>query len=86
LALPLVAKTLRYVQKRYSKSFAPLPEYYTDVLNCDDYLEDSGFELFFGKLFKSDRTTLDRAQRKAERKAERKAKREKRRANRKNSN
>ncbi|MCF6348108.1 MAG: transglycosylase domain-containing protein [Flavobacteriaceae bacterium] len=86
LALPLVAKTLRYVQKRYSKSFAPLPEYYTDALNCEDYLEDSGFELFFGKLFQRDRTTLDKEQRKAERKAERKARREKRRANKKNNN
>jgi len=86
LALPLVAKTLRYVQKRYSKPFKPLPEHFADALNCEDYLEDSGFELFFGKLFQRDRTTLDKEQRKAERKAERIARREKRRANRKNSN
>ncbi len=85
LALPLVAKTLRNVQKRYSKPFEPLPEYFTNVLNCEDYLEDSGFELFFGKLFQSDRTTLDKLQRKAERKAKRKSRREKRKANRKNS-
>ena len=79
LALPLVAKTLRYVQKRYSKPFTPLPEYYADALNCEDYLEDSGFELFFGKLFQRDRTTLDKAQRKAERKAKRKKRRDERR-------
>ncbi len=82
LALPLVAKTLKYVQRKYSAPFAPLPEELTDALSCEDYIEDSGFEKFFEGLFNNDKTTLERAQRKAERKE----KRRKRRAERKNRN
>ncbi len=82
LALPLVGRTLQPLQQKYSNPFAPLPEELNDALACEDYIEDSDFELFFEKLFKSDRTTLDKAQRKAERKA----KREKRRAERKRKN
>lgn len=80
LALPLVAKTLKYTQKKYSAPFAPLPQEYADALLCEDYLEDTGFEKFFEGLFKNDNTTLERAQRKADRKE----KRRKRRAKRKN--
>jgi len=78
LALPLVAKTLRPVQRTYSKSFEPLPDDLSDALACEDYLEDSGFELFFEKLFQNKRTTLDKAQKKAERKAKRQKRREER--------
>ncbi len=80
LALPLVAKTLKYVQRKYNTSFTPLPEEFADALSCEDYIEDSGFEKFFEGLFKKDKTTLDKAQRRALRKA----KRRKRRAERKN--
>jgi len=80
LALPLIAKTLKYVQRKYKASFTPLPEEFADALSCEDYIEDSGFEKFFEGLFKKDRTTLDKAQRRAQRKA----KRIKRRAERKN--
>jgi len=79
LALPLVAKTLRPVQRTYSKSFEPLPDDLSDALVCEDYLEDSGFELFFEKLFQNKRTTLDKAQKKAERKAKKQKRREERR-------
>ena len=82
LALPLVAKTLQPLQKKYSKDFEPLPENLSSALDCEDYLEDSSFELFFENLFKRNTTTLDKAQRKAARKA----RREKRRAQRKNKN
>ena len=80
LALPLVAKTLKYVQQKYSTPFTPLPEEVADALFCEDYIEDSGFEKFFESLFKNDKTTLEKSQRKAERKEKRK----KRRAERKN--
>lgn len=81
LALPLVAKTLKYVQKSYTKSFKPLSEHYSEALDCEDFLEDSGFEQFFNSIFQNDRTTLDRAQRKAARKAQRKKRREERKNN-----
>ncbi len=71
LALPLIAKTLRYVQPMYKTDFAPLPEELGDALDCEDYTEDSGLEKFFEGLFKKDRTTLEKAQRRAERKAKR---------------
>ena len=71
LALPLIAKTLKYVQPMYNTNFAPLPEELEDALDCEDYTEDSGLEKFFEGLFKKDRTTLEKAQRRAERKAKR---------------
>jgi len=71
LALPLIAKTLKYVQPMYKTDFAPLPEELGDALDCEDYTEDSGLEKFFEGLFKKDRTTLEKAQRRAERKAKR---------------
>ncbi len=86
LALPLVAKTLKYVQRKYKASFTPLPEEFSDALNCEDYIEDSGFEKFFEGLFRKDKTTLEKAQLRAKRKADRIAKRERRRANKKNRN
>ncbi len=71
LALPLIAKTIKYVQPMYKADFAPLPEELGDALDCEDYTEDSGLEKFFEGLFKKDRTTLEKAQRRAERKAKR---------------
>ena len=85
LALPLVAKTLQSVQRskwlqsKYFSNFEPLPIEYSDALLCEDYTEDTGLEQFFESLFKSKRTTLERAQKKADRKAKRKKKREERR-------
>jgi len=71
LALPLIAKTLKYVQPMYNTNFAPLPEELGDALDCEDFTEDSGLEKFFEGLFKKDKTTLEKAQRRAERKAKR---------------
>ena len=71
LALPLVAKTLKYVQKTYRKPFEPLPEELADALNCEDFTEDSGLDKFFEGLFNKDKTTLEKAKRRAERKAKR---------------
>ena len=78
LALPIVGKILRHVQTKYRKAFAPLPETIADALNCEDYLDDSNFDLFFERLFKRDKVTLERAQRKAARKSRREKRREKR--------
>lgn len=71
LALPLIAKTLKYVQPMYKTNFATLPEELADAMNCVDFTEDSGLEKFFDGLFKKDKTTLEKAQRRAERKAKR---------------
>ena len=71
LALPLVARTLKYVQKTYRKPFEPLPEELADALNCEDFTEDSGLDKFFEGLFKNDKTTLEKAKRRAERKVKR---------------
>jgi penicillin-binding protein 1A len=71
LALPLVAKTLKYVQSMYDTNFDPLTEEFGDVMDCEDFTEDSGLEKFFEGLFKKDKTTLEKAQRRAERKAKR---------------
>ena len=71
LALPLVARTLKYVQKTYRKPFEPLPEELADAMNCEDFTEDSGIDKFFEGLFKNDKTTLEKAKRRAERKAKR---------------
>lgn len=71
LALPLIAKTLKYAQTRYTTNFDLLPEEFIDALDCEDFTEDSGFEKFFEGLFKKDKTTLEKAQRRAERKAKR---------------
>lgn len=86
LALPLVGKTLRYVQKKYSASFMPMPEQFVDALICEDYLEDSKFNLFFENLFNNNNTTLEKEQRKAERKAKRQQRRAERKAKKKNIN
>ena len=85
LALPLVGKTLKPIQKKYSVPFTKLPEFYADALECDDYLEDSGFELFFENLFKP-KNTFNRIQRKAERKAKRQQRKNKRKARKNNHN
>ena len=81
LALPLVGKTLQNVKKQYSASFAPLPDQYADALDCEDYLEDSKFNLFFENLFNKNNTTLEKEQRKAERKAKREQRRAERKSN-----
>ncbi|WP_117885058.1 transglycosylase domain-containing protein [Aureibaculum luteum] len=81
LALPLVGKTLQNVKKQYSAPFAPLPEQYADALDCEDYLEDSKFNLFFENLFNKNNTTLEKEQRKAERKAKREQRRAERKSN-----
>ena len=84
LALPLVAKTLQSVQRskwlrnKYFSNFEPLKGELADALICEDYSENSGFEEFFEGLFKSKKTTLERAQKKADRKAKRKQRREER--------
>jgi len=75
LALPLIAKTLKYVQTAYKVNFAPLPEEFADALVCEDFTEDSGLTKFFEGLFKKDKTTLEKAQRRADRKAKRKERR-----------
>ena len=72
LALPLIAKTLKPIQNRFSANFAELPNEYVEALDCQDFTEDSGLEKFFDGIFKNDKTTLEKAQRKAERKAKRK--------------
>ena len=71
LALPLIAKTLKYAQPMYKTNFTPLPEEFGDAMDCEDFTEDSGLEKFFEGLFKKDKTTLEKAQRRAERKAKR---------------
>ena len=75
LALPLVAKTLKRFQTKYSEPFAQLPEEIADAMDCEDFTDDSGFEKFFENLFKKDKTTLEKAQRRAERQAKRKQRR-----------
>ncbi len=86
LALPLVAKTLQKSQRKYSRAFTPLPDEIYDALDCEDFVQDSEFELFFQNLFKRDPINLDRMERKAKRKAERRERRKKRRAKRKSLN
>lgn len=81
LALPLVGRTLKYVQKRYPTGFEPLPDEYAEALACEDYVEDSGLEKFFEGLFMKNKTTLEKAQRRAERRAKRKQRREERKKN-----
>ncbi len=75
LALPLIAKTLKYVQTTYKANFDPLPEEFADALVCEDFTEDSGLTKFFEGLFKKDKITLEKAQRRADRKAKRKERR-----------
>jgi penicillin-binding protein 1A len=78
LALPLVGKVLQKVQKdktlkrSFSTAFKPLPEEYTDALDCEDFIEDSAVEKFFEGIFKRNETTSDKAARRAGRKAKRK--------------
>ncbi len=78
LALPLVAKTLQYVQKnkvlrnRYFTSFSELPIDIAYALDCDDYVDDSEIEKLFDGLFKNKNTTFEKASKKAARKAKRK--------------
>jgi len=86
LALPLVGKTLKLVQKKYGAQFTKLPEFYLDALECEDYLEDSNFELFFENLFNNNNTTLDKNQRKAERRARRQQRKTERKLRRNNYN
>ncbi len=85
LALPLVGKTLKPIQKKYSAPFTKLPEMFADILDCEDYLEDSSFELFFENLFKPN-NTFDRMQRKAERKSKRQQRRAQRKSRRNSRN
>ena len=86
LALPLVGKTLELVQKKYGAQFTKLPELYADALDCEDYLEDSSFDLFFENLFNNRGTTLNKKQKKAERKARRQLRRAQRKARRNSYN
>ncbi len=85
LALPLAGKTLKPIQKKYSAPFLKLPEMFADALDCEDYLEDSNFELFFENFFKQ-KTAFDKIQRKAERKARRQQRRAQRKSRRNNYN
>jgi len=83
LALPLVAKTLKPFQKKYTKSFR-LNEEYIDALACEDYTEDSDFETFFEQLFrKNSMFRIEKEIRKSNRKTRREIRRAKRKAKRK---
>lgn len=86
LALPLVGKTLQYVKKKYSAPFTQLPEELENALDCEDYLEDSKFNLFFENLFNNNNTTLEKEQRRAERKAKRQQRKAERKAKKKIDN
>ncbi len=77
LALPLIAKTLQPVQKRYNAIF-PLAEEFSEALLCDDYREEdpiTELEAFFNRLFKKEVHTVSE---KIERKRKRELKRERR--------
>jgi len=80
LALPLIAKTLQKAQKnrkiknKYFTAFAELPVVYEHVLDCDDFIETTDIENFFGEIFKNKNTTFEKASKKAARKAKRKNK------------
>ena len=80
LALPLIAKTLQKAQKnrkiknKYFTAFAELPVVYEHILDCDDFIETTDIENFFGEIFKNKNTTFDKASKKAARKAKRKNK------------
>ena len=80
LALPLIAKTLQKAQKnkniknKYFTAFAELPVEYEHVLDCDDFIETTDIENFFGGIFKNKNTTFEKASKKAVRKAKRKNK------------
>jgi len=80
LALPIVAKTLQKVQKNTTLStslfeqFDQLPVAYQDALACEDFMEDSDFEIFFGRIFKNENTTFEKESKKTERKASKKTK------------
>ena len=80
LALPLVAKTLQKVQKNPKlrrslfEQFDELPVVYKDALVCDDFMEDSDFEKFFGGVFKNENLTFEKESKKADRKAKKKTK------------
>ena len=80
LALPLVAKTLQkvqnnsYLKRKFLTSFDELPLEYADALSCEDYMDDSDFEIFFESIFKKESINYDKASKKASRKAKRKEK------------
>ncbi|MCB0476233.1 MAG: transglycosylase domain-containing protein, partial [Flavobacteriaceae bacterium] len=82
LALPIVGRTLKYVQKKYGKDFETLTENDSIAFDCDDFVADSDFTKFFESIFSSNRTTLEKAQKKAERKAKREQRRALRQKNR----
>lgn len=77
LALPLVARTLKPQQQRYSHRFNELAEEDKNLMACVDFKEISGIENFFQSIFKSDKTSYEKKQKRAERKARRKSRREK---------
>lgn len=63
LALPLVAKTLKPFQYKYTKNFT-LNEVFADALICDDFRELSEFDLFLEYLFnRNDNKLMDRIKR-----------------------
>jgi penicillin-binding protein 1A len=80
LALPIVARTLRDVQrssslkKRFFPAFEALPEDYDYVLACADYIDDSEIERMLESVFSSEMTTFEKASKKAKRKARKKEK------------
>lgn len=67
LALPLVAKTLQYIQndtrlrEKYFTDFPELPESLYENLNCEDFKEKTGLENFFD-LFDSKHKYFDKTQ------------------------
>jgi len=88
LALPLIAKTLQPLQKKYSETFY-LPEVFSDALACEDYREITPInelEVFFNRLFRKNKdtnVTQSRQEKRKIKKEKRKAKRDSIRAERK---
>jgi len=78
LAMPLVAKTLQKVQNNvklrneYFANFSEVDETSVALFDCDDYIEDTDFEIFLNELFKKNETTAEKATRKAQRKSKNK--------------
>ena len=70
----LIAKTLQNVQKnksiknQYFTAFAELPSEYEFVMDCEDYVETTDIENFFGGIFKNKNTTFEKASKKLQEK------------------
>ena len=86
LALPLVARTLRFLEqdqtlkKIYSEQFLELTENEELLLACEDFKEDTGFDKILD-FFKKKETSFEKQQERIQRKAERRERRRARRDN-----